>query len=164
MMMTAGTLVVATLSAQQPGAQAIQPPASTPAAAQTTDPFPEGAGKSAFLRVCSSCHDPDKVVGPLKTRAEWSQVIDDMARFGAEGSDQEFTQIHEYLVAHFSPIAVNKATVKELAATLDIPATVAEAIVSYRDGKGKFTTPDDLKNVPGLDASKVEAVKKRLVF
>lgn len=158
-MMTAGTLVVASLSAH-PAARAIQPPA----AAQTSDPFPDGAGKTAFLKVCSSCHDPDKVVGPLKTRAEWSQVIDDMARYGAEGTDQEFTQIHEYLVAHFSPIAVNKATAKELAATLDIPVTMAEQIVRYRDAKAKFATPDDLEKVPGLDASKVEAVKKRLVF
>ena len=157
------TLVISMLSAH-PAARTVQPPAATPPSAQTADPFPDGAGKTVFLKICGNCHDPDKVVGPLKTRAEWSQVLDDMARFGAEGTDQEFTQIHEYLVAHFSPISINKATAKELAATLDIPATVAEAIVSYRDEKGKFTALDDLKKVPGLDASKVDAVKKRLVF
>jgi len=43
---------------------------------------------------------------------------------GAQGSDREWTDILEYLAKHFSPIAVNKATATELAATLDVPAAV----------------------------------------
>jgi competence protein ComEA len=161
MMLLGGALVMADASVHTPP-PATSAPAQT--AAQTDDPLPEGPGKSTFIKVCGSCHAPDKVVGPLKTRAEWSQTIDDMARFGAEGSDQEFAQIQEYLVAQFSPIAVNKATAKDLAATLDIPAAVAEAIVKYRDEKGPFVSPDDLKKAPGLEAAKVDARKKRLVF
>jgi competence protein ComEA len=152
-------LVVAAASAQTPPA-----PPSTQTAAQVDDPFPDGPGKSTFMKVCGNCHEPDKVVGPLKTRAEWSQTLDDMARLGAEATDQEFTQIHEYLVAHFSPISVNKASAKELAAALDVPPTVADAIVKYRDEQGPFTSLDDLKKVPGLEAAKVDALKKRLVF
>jgi len=154
-------LFVAAASAQTPPAPAS---ASTQTTAQVDDPFPDGPGKSTFMKVCGNCHEPDKVVGPLKTRAEWSQTLDDMARFGAEATDQEFTQIHEYLVAHFSPISVNKASAKELAAALDVPATVADAIVKYRDEKGLFTSLDDLKNVPGLEAAKLDARKKQLVF
>jgi len=162
MIILGGVLVMATASAQTP------PPPTTPTPAQTTtqtdDPFPDGPGKSAFMKVCANCHAPDKVVGPLKTRAEWSQTIDDMARFGAEATDQEFAQIQDYLVAHFSPIGVNKATAKELAATLDVPAAVAEAIVKYREEKGPFASADDLTKVPGLETAKVDARKKRLVF
>src|SRR5437016_3917607 len=93
--------------------------------AQTTvpkDPFPESTGKAALLKVCSNCHTADTVIQSLRTRQEWSDVIDQMARFGAEGSDQEFEQILTYLSRHFSPINVNKATAKDLESTLDVAA------------------------------------------
>jgi len=91
-------------------------------------------------------------------------VIDQMARFGAEGSDQELEQILAYLAKHFSPIKVNKATAKDLEATLDVPAKVAEAIVAYRLEKGEFKTVDDLTKVPGLESGKIAAQKARIVF
>jgi competence protein ComEA len=128
------------------------------------DPFPESAGKTALLKICSNCHTAEMVVQSLRTRQEWSDVLDQMARFGAEGSDQEFDQILTYLTRHFSPIKVNKATAKDLEATLDIPAKVAEAIVVYRGTNGDFKSLDDLKKVLGLEANRVEAQKVRIVF
>lgn len=128
------------------------------------DPFPESGGKAALLKICSNCHAAEMVVQSLRTRQEWSDVLDQMAQFGAEGSDQEFEQILTYLTRHFSPIKVNKATAKDLEAALDIPATVAEAIVAYRGTNGDFKSLDDLKKVPGLEANRVEAQKVRIVF
>ncbi|PYQ99940.1 MAG: competence protein ComEA [Acidobacteria bacterium] len=87
-----------------------------------------------------------------------------MARFGAEANDQEFEQILTYLAKHFSPIKINKATAKDLEATLDVPAKVAEAIVAYRLEKGEFKTVDELKKVPGLDSVTIETRKARVVF
>ena len=116
------------------------------------------------MKVCSNCHGPDTVVQTLRTRQEWSDVVDQMARFGAEASDKEFDQILNYLVKFFSPIRINKATAKELESTLDIPPAVAEAIVAYRQEKGTFKAVDDLKGVPGLEWSKIEARTARLVF
>jgi competence protein ComEA len=139
-------------------------------AQQTTGPaaprdkFPEGPGREALLKVCSNCHSPDSVLGQLRTRQEWSDVIDQMAQFGAQASDQEFQQVLDYLLKNFSPIRVNKATAKDLEAALDVPAALAEAIVSYRQEKGDFKSVDDLKKVPGLDAAKIDARKERLVF
>ena len=140
--------------------------AATPQSATTTaqERFPETTGKSALLKVCSNCHTAESVIQTLKTRQEWSDVIDQMAHFGAEASEQEFDQILTYLVKHFSPIKVNKATAKDLEATLDVPAGVAEAIVTRRTDNGDFKTVDDLKYVPGLDAGKVDALKARIVF
>jgi competence protein ComEA len=135
---------------------------SSPTAAQ--DRFPETTGKSAFLKICSNCHTADSVVQSLKTRQEWSDVIDQMAHFGAEASEQEFDQILAYLVKHFSPIKVNTATATDLEATLDVPAGVADAIVTRRTDNGEFKTIDDLKQVPGLDAGKVDAQRARIVF
>src|SRR5882762_10874218 len=88
-------------------------------AAVPKDPFPEGAGKPALLKVCGNCHTADTVIQSVRTRQEWSDVIDQMARFGAEGSDQEFDQILSYLSRHFSPINVNKATAKDLESAFD---------------------------------------------
>ena len=135
---------------------------SSPTAAQ--DRFPGTTGKSALLKICSNCHTADSVVQSLKTRQEWSDVIDQMAHFGAEASEQEFDQILAYLVKHFSPIKVNKATATDLEATLDVSAGVADAIVTRRTDNGEFKTIDDLKQVPGLDAGKVDAQRARIVF
>jgi competence protein ComEA len=126
--------------------------------------FPEGDGKAALFRVCSECHGAESAVGQLKTREEWRRTLDEMAGYGAQGSDEDWTQILEYLVRHFSLIAVNKATAAELAPTLDVPASVAESIVRYRDEHGRLASIDDLKKVPGLDPARIEARRDRLVF
>jgi len=147
-------------SMSPPASQAA--PSATPGAVQ--DPFPETTGKTPLLKVCGNCHTAETVIQTLRTRQEWSDVVDQMARFGAEASDQEFEQILAYLARHFSPIKINTATAKDLAAALDVPADVAEVIVAYRGEKGEFKTVDDLKKVPGLDGAKVEAQKARLVF
>lgn len=151
---------VTAASASAPRSQATSPAA--PGAVQ--DVFPETTGKAALLRVCSNCHTAENVIQTLRTRQEWSDVIDQMARFGAEASDQEFEQILTYLATHFSPIKINKATAKDLEATLDVPPNVAEAVVAYRLEKGEFKTVDDLKSVPGLESGRIEARKGRIVF
>ena len=135
-----------------------------PAAATAQDRFPETTGKAALLKVCSNCHSAESVVQSLRTRQEWSDVVDQMSRYGAEASDQEFDQILTYLVKHFSPIRINKATAKDLESTLSVPADVAEAIVAYRTEKGDFKTIDDVTKVPGLGADKLDRQKARLVF
>ena len=60
---------------------------------------------------------------------------------------------------------MNKATATELAATLDVPAAVAEAIVRARTEKGRLASIDDLKQAAGGEAApKIDARKDRLVF
>jgi competence protein ComEA len=138
-----------------------EPPPATQGAA---DRFPDSTGKAALLKVCSNCHSAESVVQTLRTRQEWSDVVDQMSRYGAEASDQEFDQILSYLVKHFSPIRINKATAKELESTLDVPANAAEAIVAHRAEKGDFKTLEDVKGVPGVEAEKLDRQKARLVF
>jgi competence protein ComEA len=143
-----------------------RPPEQLPSPATTTaqDRFPETTGKAVLLKVCSNCHTAESVVQSLRTRQEWTDVVDQMSRYGAEASDQEFDQILAYLVKHFSPIRINKATAKDLETTLDLPANVAEAIVAYRAEHGDFKTADEVKKVPGVEAGRIEAHKVRLVF
>jgi competence protein ComEA len=154
--------VAVTLEAVPARTPAQTPSTETPGMAQ--EKFPEGPGRTTLFKVCGSCHGPDSVLGTLRTRQEWSDVIDQMGQMGAQASDQEFDQILDYLVRNFSPIPINKATAKVLETTLDVPASIAEAIVTYRQAKGDFTSVDDLKKVPGLESSKIEARRERLVF
>jgi competence protein ComEA len=147
-------------------ASASRPHEQDPSAAAATaqDRFPEATGKAALLKVCSNCHTAESVVQTLRTRQEWTDVVDQMSRYGAEASDQEFEQILAYLVKYFSPIQINKASAKDLQSTLDVPANLAEAIVAYRTEKGDFKSADDLKSVPGFEAAKIDGLRLRLVF
>jgi DNA uptake protein ComE-like DNA-binding protein len=45
-----------------------------------------------------------------------------------------------------------------------VPSKVAEAIVAARVQTGGFRSLDDLAKVPGLDASKIEGRKARILF
>ncbi len=132
--------------------------------AQTSSRFPDGPGKAALLKVCSDCHGPEAAVGQLKTRDEWNKTLDEMAANGAQGTDEEWNQILDYLDKNFSLILINKADAKQLANTLDVPEATAESVVKYRKEHGSFSSIEDLKRVPGLDAEKLEARKDRFVF
>jgi competence protein ComEA len=150
MLLIAGALLSVVVSAQTPPA--------------TDSKFPDGPGKAALFKVCSDCHGAEASVGQLKTREEWSRTLDEMAANGAQGTDEEWNQILEYLDKNFSLILVNKADAKQLANTLDVPQPTAESLVKYRDEHGRFSDIEDLKKAPGLDAAKVEARKDRFVF
>jgi len=146
---------------------AAQTPPQTTAPAQTTtekSPFPPGPGREALFKVCNDCHGPESVLGQLKTREEWSKTLDEMSANGAQGTDEEWNSILEYLDKNYSLIMVNTAAAKDLASKLDVPTETADAIVRIRTEKGKFKSIDDLKQVPGLDATKLDARKDRLVF
>lgn len=147
----------ATLPAIGQVPQAPQPPAAPLE-------LPEGPGKAPFLRVCSNCHGVESIVHGTRTRQEWTDVVDQMARFGAEASDQEFEQITAYLVRFYSPVRVNRATAKELESWLGLTPEMAAAIVSYREANGPFKDLDGLKHVPGLDWPKIESQKARIQF
>ena len=132
---------------------------------QTKDPrFPEGPGKAELFKLCSECHGADSVVGQFQTRDEWSTTLDKMAANGAQGSDEEWNLILDYLDKNFSLILVNKADAQQLANTLDVPRAMAESIVTYRGDHGRFASIEDLKKVSGIDAAKIEARKDRFVF
>jgi competence protein ComEA len=129
--------------------------------------LPAGPGKDTLIRVCSSCHSPDNVLANGQDRAGWENTITKMAGFGAQGTDEDFTEILDYLVKNFpanAPINVNKATAAQLETGLGFSSTEAEAVIKYREKNGDFKTADDLKKVPDLDVKKVDDKKARLAF
>ena len=89
---------------------------------------------------------------------------------GATGSNEEFYDVVDYLSTNFSPsspsikINVNKASAKDLETALRLPEKQATAIIQQRQDKGDFKSLEELQKVPGIDAKKIEANKKRLSF
>ncbi len=74
----------------------------------------------------------------------------------------------QYLKTNFPPIIpavdVNSASPDIMMQRLGITAEEAQAIVHYPERHGNSRSMDELKNVPRLDFSKVEANKNMLVF
>jgi competence protein ComEA len=130
--------------------------------------LPDGKGKETMQRICSSCHGPEIVLGRQLARDGWEQVVVNMVQRGAQGTDDEFADIVDYLTNTVSveaaKINVNKATAKQLQAGLEISDKDADAILHYREEKGEFKSVDDLKKVPGIDAAKIDAKKSKLTF
>lgn len=131
--------------------------------------IPDGPGKDATVKLCGNCHDVDVVKQYHLTKDGWTDTISKMIEKGAEGTDDEFNAVLNYLVKNFGPnapepINVNKATAGEFETQLEITAKEAAAIVKYRGENGPFKQIDDLKKVPDLDFKKIEAKKDRLVF
>ena len=62
--------------------------------------LPDGEGKAATVRLCGSCHAAAIVMSRRESREGWSGVVEDMIQRGAKGSDDEFGEVVDYLVAH----------------------------------------------------------------
>ena len=135
---------------------------------QTHPELPAGPGKATLLKVCSTCHSPDNVIANGQDRAGWESTITKMAGFGAVGTDDEFTEILDYLTKNFppptAPVNVNKATAAQMQSGLGLTAAEADSITKYREKNGDFKTIDDLKKVPDVDGKKLDAKKDRLAF
>jgi competence protein ComEA len=127
--------------------------------------LPDGPGKAIFVQICGSCHAADVVAGYSQTKEAWTDTISKMIEQGAEGTDDQFTQILNYLVANFGPpVNVNKAASADLQSGLGLTQKEADAIVKYRTDRGAFKTIEDLKNVPDLDYNKIVAKKDKITF
>jgi competence protein ComEA len=131
--------------------------------------FPAGEGRDAVMRLCVKCHSPNIILANGQTRQGWENTITKMARLGAVGTDDDFSDVADYLTANFPPstiqkVFVNMATDKQLAALLDISMEDAKAIIAYRDNLKGFKSIDEMKQVPNVDAKKIDAKKDNLVF
>jgi competence protein ComEA len=130
--------------------------------------LPEGAGKQTTVRVCGKCHSPTNVIANGQSRQGWEDTITKMAGLGATGSDEEYTEILEYLAKNFPPVAsktnMNKATAAELESQLGFTTKQAADIVAYRQKNGNFKTVDDLKKVPDLNIMEISARRNRMTF
>jgi competence protein ComEA len=152
----AGALLAAIIGSAHPSANATTPfQAPIDAAQQQADQ----KAVAAYERVCSTCHDSQRILSNRRTKDQWSEVIDKMVERGAQGTDDDFTAVMEYLITHYGRINVNKAPAKDLAKVVRISDKDAETIVAFRKENGPFKDLDTLCTVPGID---VAALKQNL--
>lgn len=143
-----------------------------PAKTSVTKPaadLPDGPGKAATIRVCSQCHAVEKAVSLRQDEDAWTDTIGKMVKMGAQGSDDELTEVLAYLSKNFGeevapPININKADSVDLESSLVLTKTEAAAVIRYRTENGAFKSIEDLRNIPGLDFKKIETQKSRIKF
>jgi competence protein ComEA len=141
--------------------------AAHPVRAQDT--LPEGPGKAETMNVCSQCHEAQKSASVRLTRKGWTDTIDKMKALGAQGTEQEFSAILEYLSTHFKgdvdeALDLNSAERLELESVLQLLRRESAAFVQYRSTRGPFTSLADLKGLDPAILKKIEARKDRIVF
>jgi competence protein ComEA len=139
---------------------------ASPAAAQ--DVFPDGAGKDVTVRVCGTCHPPERGVAVRLTRGGWKDVIAKMVSLGAKGTDAELTAVLDYLSANFKgeapkPVNLNTAPAIDLESVAGLLRKESAALIAYRTKHGPCKTLDDLKKIPGVDFRKIARRRDRLV-
>jgi mono/diheme cytochrome c family protein len=93
--------VAAVVAAQYSAGQTPGP--GTKAAGTERLEFPDVPGRSTVQKVCGSCHGAEVVVPRGMSPQEWSQVIARMVQRGAKGTDEEFSQVLDYLATNFPP-------------------------------------------------------------
>jgi competence protein ComEA len=131
--------------------------------------LPDGPGKDTVVKVCGTCHEPNRAAAVRLTREGWEQTVSDMRWRGAKGTDEEFTAVIEYLVANFlgeapAKLNMNRATSVELESVVLLLRKESSALIAYRDKVGGFKSIDDIKKCPGVDFKKIEAAKDRITF
>jgi competence protein ComEA len=131
--------------------------------------LPPGQGREETQKVCSACHEIERSVSLRQDRDGWKATIDKMIGLGAEGTEQEFSAALEYLAATYPatalpPLNVNQAAAIDFETRLSLKRSEAARIIEYRRQHGRFHSLEELKQVPGIDASKIEAKKDILVF
>lgn len=138
---------------------------AVPAAAAWGKPNPVRnlARESRSLKaVCAKCHDLQIVMDTPMSYDAWHDTVQTMMDRGATGTDQQFADVMDYLHRTMTTIDVNTADADELQIVLHVPKATAQAILARRSAQ-KFSGLADLKSVPGVNASAVDA-KAKLIF
>jgi len=158
---------IAAIGSQAPGSTpAPQPAPSASASPQSPAPPAPADDKNAatYTRVCSTCHDAQRILSNRRTKDQWGEVIDKMVERGAQGTDEDFAAVQDYLVSHYGRVNVNRGTAKDLSTVLKISEKDADAIVAFRTANGPFTDFDGLAKVPGLDVDTLKQNRDAISF
>ncbi len=124
----------------------------------------DDAPAAAFRRVCSNCHDAERILSTRRTRTQWEEVIEKMIDRGAEGTSDDFTTAEEYLLRVSGRVNVNRASSKDMVTVLGITQKDAEAVAEYRKANGEFKDFDSLAKVPGIDLEKLNKGRDAISF
>ena len=117
----------------------------------------------AVQKVCGRCHDPAMFQNEPRSWGRWNDVFADMTRRGANGTGEQLARVTEYFLENLTLVNVNSSPADELAWVLDVGDDVAQAIIARRR-RQPFAGIAQLRAVPGVDPSKLEQRKSRILF
>ena len=136
---------------------------STPTGAVSTASADLLAREHASLQaVCAKCHNLQIVMDTPMSYEAWHDTVQMMIDRGAQGTDEQLSEIMDYLHRTATTIDVNAADADELAIVLGVADPVVKSIMARRAAR-KFANLDDLKTVPGIDAAGLDG-RRRLLF
>jgi competence protein ComEA len=125
---------------------------------------PQDHSADAFRRVCSTCHDAQRILATRRTRTQWEEVIGKMIERGAQGTEEDFAAAQEYLMRVSGRVNVNRVAAADLVTVLGITEKEATAIIDYRKAKGDFADFEALCKVPGLDVEKLKTLQDAISY
>jgi competence ComEA-like helix-hairpin-helix protein len=130
--------------------------------------LPDGEGKSDVAVSCSSCHDLKQVIIQKKSRSNWAATVQKMvSAYQAPLDKEDFPALIAYLAKNFGednpidqlPLDLNTCSAAALARLPGLDSELAKAIVECRKAKGGFGSVDDLLQVKGMDAGRLEKIR-----
>jgi hypothetical protein len=65
--------------------------------------MPDGKGKELLEKICTVCHDLERVASNHTTKKSWEDTLDEMVTLGADGSKDEMQTILNYVAKYFGP-------------------------------------------------------------
>ena len=77
---------------------------AAPPSAERAHVVPRASGNHLLVKVCSGCHSPDVVKNQHLSAPEWNALVQNMAARGAVATDQEFSQLVDYLALSYPRI------------------------------------------------------------
>jgi len=131
--------------------------------------LPEAPGREQTQKLCSDCHELERSISLRQDRDGWKATLNKMIGLGAQGTEEEFSVVLDYLSRNYPaqtlpPLNVNTAKAIDLEARLSLRRSEAAAVIEYRAKHGSFQSIDDLKKVPGVDSTKIDRKKDVLLF
>ena len=129
--------------------------------------LPEGPGKEVVGKLCLSCHDSGNFRKSRYSSEEWSDSVADMVERGAKGTPAEIDAVVAYLAKNFgpgAPVRINTAPFAEIKVVLGFTVAEVRALLEYREKNGDLKSLEELLKVPGIDPSKAERQRARIIF
>jgi DNA uptake protein ComE-like DNA-binding protein len=129
-------------------------------AALAADPDPN---LEAVQAVCGRCHTTAVFLDKPRSWDRWNDVFADMTQRGANGTDEQLERVTSYFLENLTIVNVNTSPADEIAGVLGVGDDVAAAIIASRQ-RQPFANLAELRTMPGVDPTKLESRKSRILF
>jgi competence ComEA-like helix-hairpin-helix protein len=113
--------------------------------------------------VCGKCHTTAVFESKPRSWDRWNDVFADMTQRGANGTTEQLAQVTRYFLENLTLVNMNTSGAEEIAGILGVTDEVAETIIQRRQ-KQRFNSIAELRDVSGVDATKLEERKSRISF